>query len=54
MAAESPPLMSEHWCVESVSEDGIVEVRFPDGDRCTITVPREPVPKFRRIVDMNR
>jgi hypothetical protein len=33
------------WCV-FVSDDGEVEVLYLDGERCTITVPRESVLKL--------
>jgi len=42
------------WRVESISDEGEVVVLFPDGDRCTITVQRGAVPKFRRLVEMDQ
>ena len=42
------------WIVESISDDGVVLIVFPDGERCTVTVPGELVAKFRRVVEMNR
>ena len=51
MAVEIPSSRSDWWRVESVSDDGVVEVLFPDGERCTTTVARELVPKFQRIVE---
>ena len=39
------------WCVESVSDDGVVVVLYPNGERCTITVPQDSVPKFRRLIE---
>ena len=39
------------WCVESVSDDGAVVVLYPDGERCSIIIPRESVPKFRKLVE---
>jgi hypothetical protein len=54
VAAEIPPSMSNQWRVESVSDEGVVELVFPDEERRTVTVPRELVPKFQRIVEMDR
>jgi len=42
------------WRVESISDEGEVVILFPDGDRCTITVPLDAVPKFRRLVEMDQ
>jgi hypothetical protein len=39
------------WCVESVSDNGVVVVLYPDGERCTITIPRESIPKFRKLIE---
>ena len=44
----------KEWRVESISDEGEVVVLFPDGDRCTISVPRDAVPKFRRLVEMDQ
>ena len=42
--------MTDEWRVESISDEGEVVVVFPDGQRCTVAVPWESVPRFRRLV----
>ena len=40
------------WCVESVSEEGEVVVLYPDGERCTITVLPQSVPKLLALLGL--
>ncbi len=35
--------------VESVSDDGMMVLRSPDGQPCLVTIPRESVTLFRRL-----
>jgi hypothetical protein len=42
------------WSAEAVSDDGVVVVVFSGGERCTITMPRDAVARFRRLVEAER